>query len=146
MPLESALYAGFESEVRRNFLQWRDGQRILGLKFSDENIAKRFLENVQSVVASIGNDSVVASPLNGSRNRIQPLTPRSSQRLFPRVESMAVPESYMCCVCGNVRNNLILKDIRADGTVEGETLKLDVKFPDAKKKLCTECWIKNLLQ
>ena len=144
------LYVGFESELKRTFLQWRDGQRILGVKFKDEKVAKRFSDMLHTVVNNIGTPvSNSSSPRTSSRMSGSRPTPRSvpSMALFPRIESMAVPESYACCVCGNERNDLVLKTIGADGTVEGQVLRLPLKVPAIRpKKLCTECWIKNLLE
>jgi hypothetical protein len=39
-----------ESELKKNFLQWRDGQRILGIKFSDVSVAQRFSEKLTVVI------------------------------------------------------------------------------------------------
>ncbi len=168
--LESSLYAGLESELRKTFLQWRDGQRILGVKFTDEALGARFAQRLASVVNSIGNDDGAApsaataspagsgagggkEPRKGSlinrRGGVALLTPQAqtSRQLFQRVESLAMPESNVCCACGAEKNDLLLKAVTPDLMVEGEPLRLTQTRPDAMpKRLCTGCWIKNLLE
>jgi hypothetical protein len=167
--LESSLYAGLESELRKTFLQWRDGQRILGVKFTDEAVGARFAQRLASVVSGIGNEDGAAVPAaavagNGAspggketrrgtlisrRSGVALLTPQvqTSRQLFQRVESLAMPESNFCCVCGTERNDLLLKAVTPELTVEGEPLRLTQTRPDAvPKRLCTACWIKNLLE
>ena len=172
--LESSLFAGLESELRKTFLQWRDGQRILGVKFTDEAVGARFAQRLASVVSSIGSEDGAAmasaagagsfgsgaaagggkeSARRGSlinrRGGVALLTPQAqtSRQLFQRVESMAMPESNFCCVCGVEKNDLLLKAVTAELTVEGEPLRLAQTRADAvPKRLCTACWIKNLLE
>ncbi len=182
--LESTLFAGLESELRKTFLQWRDGQRIVGVKFSDESVGARFAQRLASVVSAIGSEegaaatatsspassvsSVVSSPVVPAASKegaavsvaarkgptvrksgVALLTPRAqtSRQLFQRVDSMAMPESNVCCVCGTEKNDLLLKSVNSDGTVEGEVLRLTQTRADAlPKRLCTACWIRNLLE
>ncbi len=66
--LDFALFAGLESELRKNFLQWRDGQRIFGVKFADDALASRFSQRLTSVVNGIGKDDG-AGTLTGTEKK-----------------------------------------------------------------------------
>jgi hypothetical protein len=135
-------------------------------------VGARFAQRLATVVSSIGNEdgaavtaAAAAAPNSASpgrggketrrgtlisrRSGVALLTPQvqTSRQLFQRVESLAMPESNFCCVCGTERNDLLLKAVTPELTVEGEPLRLTQTRPDAvPKRLCTACWIKNLLE
>ena len=176
--LESPLFAGLEHELRKTFLQWRDGQRILGIKFSDEGVAKRFELRLVAAVQSIGvlgqedlpsvfpnSPAPILSPGRmdaigspqlpmkqkrpslGTGNEALMLAPKamSSRHLFQRVESMSLPEQFICCCCGVERNDLLLKPVSSDNMVETEPLRIPITHPQLQpRKICTSCWIRNL--